>query len=177
MDLVTTAQVLGNFGEFFGAIAVVATLVYLAVQIRQNSTQVRLNSIQVSIERWSGMISSVLDDPERFAMWRDGLEHYSSLAPEQQAQFHAQMMRGMTAYTHNLERVESGVLPREIWQNQRLDLARILKCPGTKQWMESLVLEAGEQAQFAAFLNTIVEADSDVVPLNQGLPFLHKRNA
>ncbi len=30
-------QLLGNFGEFVGAIAVVATLAYLAVQIRQNT--------------------------------------------------------------------------------------------------------------------------------------------
>ena len=37
MDLMSTAQLLGNFGEFFGAIAVVATLVYLAAQIKQNT--------------------------------------------------------------------------------------------------------------------------------------------
>ena len=37
MTLIETAQLLGDFGEFFGAIAVVATLGYLAVQIRQNT--------------------------------------------------------------------------------------------------------------------------------------------
>jgi len=37
MDLMSTAQLLGNFGEFLGAIAVVATLGYLSVQIRQNT--------------------------------------------------------------------------------------------------------------------------------------------
>jgi hypothetical protein len=34
MTLIDTAQLLGNFGEFVGAIAVVATLVYLAIQVR-----------------------------------------------------------------------------------------------------------------------------------------------
>ena len=37
MTLVETAQLLGNFGEFVGAIAVVVTLGYLAIQIRQNT--------------------------------------------------------------------------------------------------------------------------------------------
>ena len=37
MDLMDTAQLLGNFGEFVAAIGVVATLAYLAVQIRQNT--------------------------------------------------------------------------------------------------------------------------------------------
>lgn len=37
MDHQAFAQLLGNYGEFVGAIAVVVTLAYLAVQIRQNS--------------------------------------------------------------------------------------------------------------------------------------------
>ena len=36
MDFVDTTQVLGNLGESFGAIAVFATLAYVAVQIRQH---------------------------------------------------------------------------------------------------------------------------------------------
>ena len=37
MTLMEAAQLLGNFGEFFGAIAVVATLLYLATQIRHST--------------------------------------------------------------------------------------------------------------------------------------------
>ena len=36
MDIEATSQILGNIGEFVGAIAVVATLAYLAVQVRHN---------------------------------------------------------------------------------------------------------------------------------------------
>ena len=36
MDHQTFAQLLGNYGEFVGAIAVVATLVYLARQVRDS---------------------------------------------------------------------------------------------------------------------------------------------
>ena len=37
MDHLTFAQLLGNYGEFVGAIAVVVTLLYLSLQIRQNT--------------------------------------------------------------------------------------------------------------------------------------------
>jgi hypothetical protein len=37
MDHQEFAQLLGNYGEFVGAIAVVITLAYLAIQIRQNT--------------------------------------------------------------------------------------------------------------------------------------------
>ena len=53
-------QLLGNFGEFVGAIAVVVTLVYLAVQVRQNTHALELNqrtiigqTIQTRSHRWS----------------------------------------------------------------------------------------------------------------------------
>ncbi len=36
-----TLEDLGNLGEIIGAIAVVISLVYLAVQIRQNTAQIR----------------------------------------------------------------------------------------------------------------------------------------
>ena len=37
MEIQATAQLLGNIGEFVGAIAVVATLIYLALQTRLNT--------------------------------------------------------------------------------------------------------------------------------------------
>ena len=54
MTLMDTAQLLGNFGEFGGAIAVVATLVYLAYQIRQNtrsSYASRQHTVQAEFSR------------------------------------------------------------------------------------------------------------------------------
>jgi hypothetical protein len=44
MDIMSTAQLLGNFGEFFGSIAVLATLIYVAVQVSQLKQQVRMQA-------------------------------------------------------------------------------------------------------------------------------------
>jgi len=43
MDLITTAQLLGNIGEFISSIAVLGTLVYLAVQIRHSKILLERN--------------------------------------------------------------------------------------------------------------------------------------
>lgn len=50
MDHQTFAQLLGNYGEFVGAIAVVVTLAYLAAQIRQNSRVIRDNRNAVTAQ-------------------------------------------------------------------------------------------------------------------------------
>ena len=43
MDHQAFAQLLGNYGEFIGAIAVVATLIYLSVQVRQSKDLLEKN--------------------------------------------------------------------------------------------------------------------------------------
>ncbi len=44
MTITELAQLLGNFGEFVGAIAVVATLVYLAIQVRHSKDAMEANT-------------------------------------------------------------------------------------------------------------------------------------
>ena len=44
MTLIEISEVLGNFGEFVGAIAVVVTLLYLTTQIRQNTKASKVSS-------------------------------------------------------------------------------------------------------------------------------------
>ena len=54
---------IGAVGEISGAIAVVVTLIYLTVQIKQNSQQIRLASSQVATNSYSSRIMDVLSDP------------------------------------------------------------------------------------------------------------------
>jgi hypothetical protein len=77
MDLMSAAQLLGSFGEFVGAIAVVSTLVYLSVQIRQHTKQVASTYTQAMWERtdnrmmltasnsdFAALIAKAQQDPE-----------------------------------------------------------------------------------------------------------------
>ena len=53
MDLQAIAQLLGNFGEFVGAIAVVLTLIYLTVQLRHSSRVIETNSEVIRSDAWA----------------------------------------------------------------------------------------------------------------------------
>jgi len=75
MDLVSTAQLLGNFGEFFGAIAVVVTLIYLAGQLRQNTKALR----SASYEHWNEISSSFTDFYAQYAAEICEIQRHSSL--------------------------------------------------------------------------------------------------
>ena len=63
MDHQAVAQMLGNYGEFVGAIGVVVTLAYLAVQIRQNTLSARAQSRQNLLDGWSASNWTLANDP------------------------------------------------------------------------------------------------------------------
>lgn len=56
-------EMLGNFGDFVGGIAVVITLAYLGYQIRQNTKEVRNNSIQALLERSIHLFEDNINSP------------------------------------------------------------------------------------------------------------------
>ena len=47
--MLETFQILGNLGEIIGAIGVVASLIYLAIQIRQNTARLEQSSEQLTM--------------------------------------------------------------------------------------------------------------------------------
>ena len=51
--MIEIAELLGNFGEFFGAILVGASLFYLAVQIRHNAKSTDEANMRAEVERIS----------------------------------------------------------------------------------------------------------------------------
>ena len=63
MTLMEISQVLGNVGEFVGAIAVVATLLYLAIQVRDAGRSSKFAAVQASRETRIAWFSSFRDSP------------------------------------------------------------------------------------------------------------------
>ena len=66
MDLMTTAQLLGNFGEFLGAIAVVVTLIFLTLQIRQNTKSLDESRTIALAQTYQSRAALIMDALEHF---------------------------------------------------------------------------------------------------------------
>ena len=61
MTLMEISQVLGNVGEFVGAVAVVATLLYLAIQVREAGRSSKLAAVQANRATRIAWLSSLRD--------------------------------------------------------------------------------------------------------------------
>ena len=94
-----TITELGSLGELVGAGATVATLLYLAIQIRANTKMMNAQSDHAR-HQLSSQINVVLaQDPQLAGVFRRGLESFDALEPDEQVQF----TFTMAEFVHTIE--------------------------------------------------------------------------
>ena len=97
---------LGALGEFLGSIAVVFTLIYLALQIRQNTRSGRAQSRQTLINQWSSTNWELSRDPELLRIYAEALTNWPDLPNDEKTMFDIGM-------GHYLANIQNGLLLRD----------------------------------------------------------------
>ena len=87
MDHQAFAQLLGNYGEFVGAIAVVLTLFYLTTQIRQSSRSLKSSAAQAVLQSISEQYRVAAESEKLARVVRLGFEDFEELDADQANQF------------------------------------------------------------------------------------------
>lgn len=77
---------LADLGELLGGVAVVASLVYLAVQIRQNTRTVKASTLHHNTELWSSMFLR-LAEPDLARAYVAGMAGQPDIRPLHYTQF------------------------------------------------------------------------------------------
>jgi len=84
---------IGAIGEIVGAGAVVVTLAYLAVQIRQGAAASRQEAVRELMDQTSTTLSWLSHSPERADLWSRGMAGEASLSVGELGQFRALLMQ------------------------------------------------------------------------------------
>ena len=70
---------LGSLGEIIGAIATVATLLYLAIQIRSNTLASKRRALDNTIDRIARWSARLTESPDLLRAWIDGHQSFNRL--------------------------------------------------------------------------------------------------
>jgi len=84
-------QDLGSIGNLIGAIAVVVSLVYLAIQVRQNTRAVRASTERAVFAQNMDFDRMLVSDPELNRIWTLGRSKPDQLTEEQSRRFRRMM--------------------------------------------------------------------------------------
>jgi hypothetical protein len=121
----------GAIAEGLGAVAVVATLVYLSVQLRQNTATVRSNSATAHTQAVQTFTLAIAQDAELNRLYWSGLANRAGLEDDDERRRFDSILTGMLLTLEQSMRFhEEGVIDDDLWGSQRAGLSWLAHEPG-----------------------------------------------
>ncbi len=150
-------EALGAIAALLGAIGVIVTLVYLAVQIRQNNHQLRGAATTAVYEYQRTLTEMLSSDPELYKIALRGNEDIASLSPWEQQRFTIWCLHetGMWEMCHRL--LKQGALDGELYRGKEAYWLKLHSSPGRREWWSthSVMLNEGFYREVSALLEAI----------------------
>lgn len=130
MDIITLAA----WGEFLGGIAVVASLIYLASQIRQNSRFLEASIADTRLKSLNEGAVLVVQDADVARIYWDGIANRSSLPEADRRRFDPLLTIVFQGQRENYKYYRDGMISRETWEGYEQGLRWQLQQPGVREW-------------------------------------------
>jgi len=106
---------IGAIGEIIGAVAVVGSLIYLAIQIREQNREARLASAHQAIEGYRTSISW-LNDPSMAELFIASLRNYDGLSDAERLRFDMYMTTTLRSFEDAFFLHRENRLDHETWE-------------------------------------------------------------
>src|SRR5262245_14586229 len=150
---------LANLGQFIGAVGVVISLVYLALQVRQNTAHLlnstkamEVSALLAARTLATNFSAQLLSSQSLTRVFRLGIGKSEDLKPDDRIRFDLLM----ADYFHSQETLfllhQGGVLGDAQWSPLRTRMALMLRTPGARQWWGAQQSSFG--AGFRQFVNS-----------------------
>ena len=141
-------EAIGAIGEVLGALGVIATLVFLAFQIKQNSRLLQTNNDQLEqnhrlaiadalgqLNEQQQTMIAIAQDGELSRIFFEGLRDYEGLPPEMRMRFALIMGPLMGSVVSQTERhIELGLNDGNISSEQLAFIYDFVSMPGGREW-------------------------------------------
>ena len=125
---------LANLGEFVGGVAVLVTLIYLAVQVRASAKTFRLSSFVNAKDQFNSVNMTIAAHPAAGEVFAKGAESLASLELSERFRFNGIMLSYMNIFERLF--VESGAgAGSGLWNVEERSVGILLASyPGARQW-------------------------------------------
>jgi len=136
-DARMTLEDLGNIGEFIASIGVLITLIYLVIQIRQNTLATRIQTRQAISEAQFANINTRATDP-LLPLLIMKMNRGEPLSQEEQDRLYFHADATMRQFENFYAHYTAGILPEKDWQAQRASLVRTLRADVSREMWSTM---------------------------------------
>jgi hypothetical protein len=161
-----TLDELGNIGDFLGGVAVIITLLYLALQIRKQSAVAKLEATRALAGEQSLALSQIIEDKEICQIYLCGIRDYTSLPDDDRMRLSLCFLRLFRAMEQQYLHVRLGNLNGTYFTSLQKTFMEFLSFPGVQEWwrlschmfedsfceeVEKDIVKAGNQKRSSSF--------------------------
>ena len=143
---------LGALGEFVAAIAVLVTLVYLTVQVRQANVFARAQTRQRMVEQAERELYQLVEDPVIFKCFLKK----EPLTEDEKIKLVFWLIASLRQREYEWFQYRDGNIDRETWETYRTVMLTHLTTPRTREWWGSF-LSTSFDPEFVAEVNLLIE--------------------
>jgi len=133
MSLMDTAQLLGNLGEFLGSIVVVATLIYLAIQVRQNTQSTRVETIHEISSGFNNIYDLLASNRELTDIYHRGSFNYQALDETEKLRFTFVVVRMFRIEFEQFLQWREGAVDDDHWRSLSSIFEDAMQLPGFQE--------------------------------------------
>jgi hypothetical protein len=138
MDLQTLAalgEFVGGIGGLIAAVAVVASLVFVGIQIKASVKQASVDSYSTITTLWTNFTNAVAANDESWAVFYEGMRDYDSLTEKDKARFNFLIGMYFGIYDTVMVHEDLGVWKNPATYERVLEESyRVFKMPGVQSW-------------------------------------------
>ncbi|MEM7220971.1 MAG: hypothetical protein AAF515_21605 [Pseudomonadota bacterium] len=132
-----TLEDVSNIGELIGGIGVLVSLIYLAIQVRQNTLAQRAESRLAATRSWTEWYVLGAQDPEIVRIMNDGFLNPSELTSADRGRFLWMVGTIASKIEEMYSQHKAGLIDDSLWNKYRGVLAVQLENPLAKEWWDS----------------------------------------
>jgi hypothetical protein len=137
--------------EILASIAILVTLVYLAVEINQNAEATRAEVRQAMLASDQQLLEQLMDDPQLSLSW-----YKEELDDEERVRLGYFLVTHLRMRENNWLQYKNGILDEETWRSFRLSLGVIFSARQPRRWWLNRGVEQLFNSEFVADVNALI---------------------
>jgi len=153
-----TFDELGNLGEFISSIAVLVSLIYLALQIKKSTETARTSTYHSIVSDFGAMNQTLATAPELAQLYVRALEEFETLDTGEKARISQLFYLTFRSFENMFYQHQKGYLDEDVWIGWEKLMVTYFRREGFQTWW-AMRREVFSQS-FVAFLESAEAVDS-----------------
>jgi hypothetical protein len=159
---------LAALAQIAAAVLLIPSIVYLALQVRQNTAQALANAGHQYLETNKDLNLAIIANKQVASVYRRGTQDFEQLDADEKTQYFFYVAQYYQTFSTMHDLWRRGALPESTWHPIRRHLVSMMALPGTRHVFETWA-RTGLPPEFVAFVDALVAANEETYSLERAL--------